>query len=291
MRVAMIGSGYVGLVSSACFADFGHEVVCVDRDTARVAALRRGRIPIYEPGLEELVARNAEAGRLSFETELRPAVAPADTVFIAVGTPSRRGDGHADLTYVYAAAREIVRAAAGFTVVVTKSTVPVGTGDAIEAIAAAERPGADIAVVSNPEFLREGVGDRGLQAPRPHRGGRRGGARGGSDGRALPAALAQRRADPDDAPAHGRADQIRLERLPRDQDHLHQRDGRPLRKHRRRRAGGRPRHGDGQAHWAEVPARGPGIRRLLFPEGQPGAGAHRAGPWRLRCASSRPSSP
>jgi UDPglucose 6-dehydrogenase len=161
MKIAMIGSGYVGLVSGACLADFGHEVICVDLDEAKIAGLVAGRMPIYEPGLEALVATNVREGRLSFTTDLAPAVGAADAVFIAVGTPSRRGDGHADLTYVHDAARAIADAVSGFTVVVTKSTVPVGTGDAVEAIMRERRPDADIAVVSNPEFLREGaaIGD------------------------------------------------------------------------------------------------------------------------------------
>jgi UDPglucose 6-dehydrogenase len=157
MRIAMIGSGYVGLVSGACLADFGHVVTCVDRDPGKIAALLGGVMPIYEPGLAELVAKNARQGRLSFTTELAPAVREADAVFIAVGTPSRRGDGHADLSYVYGAAREIAGALQGFTVVVTKSTVPVGTGDEVERILRETRPEADVAVVSNPEFLREGA--------------------------------------------------------------------------------------------------------------------------------------
>lgn len=157
MRVTMIGSGYVGLVSGACFADFGHEVTCVDTDAGKIAALKRGEIPIYEPGLDDLVANNVRAGRLSFTTELSGPVAAADAVFIAVGTPSRRGDGHADLSYVHQAARDVVAAIDGFTVVVTKSTVPVGTGDEVERIMRETRPDADFAVVSNPEFLREGA--------------------------------------------------------------------------------------------------------------------------------------
>ncbi|SFD61898.1 UDPglucose 6-dehydrogenase [Bosea sp. CRIB-10] len=157
MRVTMIGSGYVGLVSGACFADFGHEVTCVDTDAGKIAALKRGEIPIYEPGLDDLVANNVRAGRLSFTTELAGPVAAADAVFIAVGTPSRRGDGHADLTYVHQAARDVVAAIEGFTVVVTKSTVPVGTGDEVERIMRETRADADFAVVSNPEFLREGA--------------------------------------------------------------------------------------------------------------------------------------
>jgi UDPglucose 6-dehydrogenase len=156
MRVAMIGSGYVGLVSGTCFAEFGHEVACVDTDHAKISQLKAGMIPIYEPGLEALVERNVRAGRLSFTASVADAVAAADVVFIAVGTPSRRGDGYADLSYVYAAARDIALALNGFTVVVTKSTVPVGTGDEVERIIGELRPDAEFAVVSNPEFLREG---------------------------------------------------------------------------------------------------------------------------------------
>src|SRR6187455_1883319 len=165
MRVAMIGTGYVGLVSGACFADFGHEVVCVDKDKEKIAALTRGEMPIYEPGLNEVVAINARAGRLKFTTELSGAVAEADAVFIAVGTPSRRGDGFADLSFVYDAAREIAGALTGFTVVITKSTVPVGTGDEVERIIREVRPDADVAVVSNPEFLREGAAIRDFKLP------------------------------------------------------------------------------------------------------------------------------
>src|SRR5690348_16508341 len=165
MRVAMIGTGYVGLVSGACFADFGHEVVCVDKDRTKIDALERGVMPIFEPGLGALVANNVRAGRLKFSTELKPAVAAADAVFIAVGTPSRRGDGHADLTFVYDAAREIAAAVDGFTVIITKSTVPVGTGDEVERIVAETRPGCDCAVVSNPEFLREGAAIQDFKHP------------------------------------------------------------------------------------------------------------------------------
>ncbi len=157
MRITMIGSGYVGLVSGACFSDFGHDVVCVDKDERKIAALNAGGLPIFEPGLDELVLRNAKSGRLSFTTDLAPAVAQADAVFIAVGTPSRRGDGHADLSYVYGAAGEIAAALNGFTVIVDKSTVPVGTGDEVERIIRETNPAADFAVVSNPEFLREGA--------------------------------------------------------------------------------------------------------------------------------------
>ncbi|MET0372146.1 MAG: UDP-glucose/GDP-mannose dehydrogenase family protein [Sphingobium sp.] len=161
MKITMIGTGYVGLVSGACFADFGHDVICVDKDAAKIAAIESGRMPIFEPGLDQLVGGNAAAGRLTFTTDLEAGVRGADAIFIAVGTPSRRGDGHADLSYVYAAAEEIARAIDGPTVIVTKSTVPVGTGDEVERIVREARPDMDIQVVSNPEFLREGaaIGD------------------------------------------------------------------------------------------------------------------------------------
>jgi UDPglucose 6-dehydrogenase len=165
MRVAMIGTGYVGLVSGACFADFGHDVTCVDKDGGKIDALKRGEVPIYEPGLVELVAANARAGRLTFGTDLPGAVKSADAVFIAVGTPSRRGDGHADLSFVHDAAREIANALDGFTVVITKSTVPVGTGDEVERIIREAKPKAGFAVVSNPEFLREGAAIQDFKHP------------------------------------------------------------------------------------------------------------------------------
>ena len=156
MRIAMIGAGYVGLVSGACFSEFGIDVVCVDNDENKINRLRGGEIPIYEPGLEDLVGRNTAAGRLTFDTDTAAAVRGADAVFIAVGTPSRRGDGHADLSYVHAAAREIARALNGYTVIVTKSTVPVGTGREVARIVREARPDADFDVAANPEFLREG---------------------------------------------------------------------------------------------------------------------------------------
>jgi len=156
MRVAMIGTGYVGLVSGACFSEFGHDVVCVDKDSDKITGLHNGKMPIYEPGLEGLVEGNVKAGRLHFTGDLDAAVKGADAVFIAVGTPSRRGDGHADLSYVYAAAEEIAHAMDGYTVIVTKSTVPVGTGREVERIVREARPDAEFDVVSNPEFLREG---------------------------------------------------------------------------------------------------------------------------------------
>ncbi len=165
MHVTMIGTGYVGLVSGACFADFGHTVTCIDKDASKIERLRSGGIPIFEPGLEQLVAANVKAGRLFFDIDAAEAVKQADAVFIAVGTPSRRGDGHADLSYVYAAAEEIAGLLDGFTVIVTKSTVPVGTGDEIEKIIKAKRPDAQFAVVSNPEFLREGAAIEDFKRP------------------------------------------------------------------------------------------------------------------------------
>ncbi|MEB2845422.1 nucleotide sugar dehydrogenase [Rhizobiales bacterium RZME27] len=165
MRITMIGSGYVGLVSGVCFADFGHDVICVDKDKSKIDALEKGIMPIYEPGLDQIVAENVKSGRLTFSTDVPNSVKDADVVFIAVGTPSRRGDGHADLSYVYAAAKEIAEHCSGFTVVVTKSTVPVGTGDEVERIVKEANPNADIAVVSNPEFLREGAAIEDFKRP------------------------------------------------------------------------------------------------------------------------------
>jgi UDPglucose 6-dehydrogenase len=165
MRIVVVGTGYVGLVSGACFADFGHHVTCVDKDEAKVASLSRGEIPIFEPDLDRVVQANTRAGRLVFTTELADPVKDAEAVFIAVGTPSRRGDGHADLSYVYAASREIAASVQGFTVIITKSTVPVGTGDEVERIIRQANPSADVVVVSNPEFLREGAAVRDFKHP------------------------------------------------------------------------------------------------------------------------------
>lgn len=165
MRVVMIGTGYVGLVSGVCFADFGHTVICVDKDAEKIKTLNSGGVPIFEPGLKNLVSKNVAEGRLSFTTDVKDAVAQADAVFIAVGTPSRRGDGHADLSYVYAAAEEIAQYIDGFTVIVNKSTVPVGTGDEVEAIIRKARPDAEFAAVSNPEFLREGAAINDFKRP------------------------------------------------------------------------------------------------------------------------------
>ncbi len=164
-RIVMVGSGYVGLVSGACFADFGHDVICTDKDPQKIDLLNRGEIPIFEPGLKELVAKNVAAGRLSFTLNLPEAAAGADAIFIAVGTPSRRGDGFADLTYVYAAARDIARELNGYCVIVTKSTVPVGTGDEVERVMREARPDADFDVVSNPEFMREGAAIHDFKLP------------------------------------------------------------------------------------------------------------------------------
>ncbi|MEO1679132.1 MAG: UDP-glucose/GDP-mannose dehydrogenase family protein [Pseudomonadota bacterium] len=157
MKIAMIGTGYVGLVSGVCFSDFGHEVVCVDKNPAKIEMLERGEVPIYEPGLDQLMAKNVDAGRLSFTGDLAQAVDGAGAIFIAVGTPTRRGDGHADLTYVHAASEEIARALTGHAVIVTKSTVPVGTNREVESRVRAANPEADFDVASNPEFLREGA--------------------------------------------------------------------------------------------------------------------------------------
>ncbi|MDX2234464.1 MAG: UDP-glucose/GDP-mannose dehydrogenase family protein [Hyphomonadaceae bacterium] len=165
MRVTMIGTGYVGLVSGACFADFGHDVTCVDKDASKIDRLKNGVMPIYEPGLEDLVEQNVREDRLHFTTDPTEALRSADAVFIAVGTPSRRGDGHADLSYVFAAAEEIADLMSGYTVVVTKSTVPVGTGDEVEARIRKRRPDAEFAVVSNPEFLREGAAINDFKRP------------------------------------------------------------------------------------------------------------------------------
>ncbi len=157
MKIAMIGTGYVGIVSGACFSEFGVEVVCVDKNEDKINRLKAGECPIYEPGLENLVANNVKADRLSFTTDLTSAVNGADAVFIAVGTPSRRGEGHADLSYVYGAAKEVAEALEGYTVIVTKSTVPVGTGREVKRIVEETRPDADFDIASNPEFLREGA--------------------------------------------------------------------------------------------------------------------------------------
>ena len=165
MRVTVIGTGYVGLVSGACFADFGHEVVCIDKDSAKIDMLEKGEIPIYEPGLDALVEENVNAGRLSFSLDLAESTKRADAVFIAVGTPSRRGDGFADLSYVYKAAEEIAEVIEGYTVIVTKSTVPVGTGAEVERIIREKRPDAEFSVVSNPEFLREGAAIEDFKRP------------------------------------------------------------------------------------------------------------------------------
>ena len=165
MRLVMVGSGYVGLVSGVCFADFGHDVICVDTDAGKIDRLKNGEVPIFEPGLEALLRSNTRAGRLSFTTDLAEAAAEADAIFIAVGTPTRRGDGHADLSYVHAAARDIAAVAPDGCVVVTKSTVPVGTGDEVERIIGEIRPRGQIAVVSNPEFLREGAAIEDFKRP------------------------------------------------------------------------------------------------------------------------------
>ena len=278
MRIAMIGTGYVGLVSGACFADFGHQVTCVDKDAGKIEALRRGEIPIFEPGLDALVASNVKAKRLDFTTDLTAPVAEADAVFIAVGTPSRRGDGHADLSYVHAAAREIAAALSGLH----------RGGHQIDRAGRHRRRGraADPrsqSVGRRRGRLQSGIpargrGDPRLQISRPYRGRHLGRARPQGARRRLPAAVAQPGAADVHGAAHRGADQIRGERVPRHQDHLHQRDRRSLRKGRRRRAGSRARHRARQPHRLEIPACRPGLRRLVLSEGHPRAGQDRAGP-------------
>ena len=200
MRIAMIGTGYVGLVSGACFADFGHRVTCVDKDSAKIDGLNAGKMPIWEPGLEALVKANADQGRLTFTTDLAEAVKDAEAVFIAVGTPARRGDGHADLTFVFEAVRELASVIKPGTVVVTKSTVPVGTGDRIEAILREEGV-TDVSVASNPEFLREGAAIADFKHPdRIVVGAERRSRGGGAEGN-LPALVPQPGADPVHRPA------------------------------------------------------------------------------------------
>ncbi len=276
MRVAMIGTGYVGLVSGACFADFGHEVTCVDKDAAKIAALRARRDADLRAGPRRARRQQRRApGGCPSPPSCSRRCAEADAVFIAVGTPSRRGDGHADLSYVYAAAREIAGALDGFTVVVTKSTVPVGTGDEVERIIARDAPGRRVRGRLQPGIPARRRGDRGLQASRPHRRRHRGRARARGDARALPAALSQPRADPVHRPAHRRADQIRGQRLPRDQDHLHQRDRRSCEKvgadvqEVARGIGLDNRIGAKFLH------AGPGYGGSCFPEGHAGAGQDR----------------
>ena len=261
MRIAMIGTGYVGLVSGACFSEFGVAVTCVDKDAEKIERLRNGDIPIYEPGLDQLVASNAAAGRLRFTTELKPAVAGADAVFIAVGTPSRRGDGHADLSYVFAAAAEIAEALAASpaqrTVVVTKSTVPVGTGRRGRAHPAqAGCRTASFDVASNPEFLREGTAvadffnpDRVVVGTREH-------GRGYEILREALRAAVGRPAGVKFLETSRRArrdDQIRIERISGDQDRVHQRNLRPLRATRRRCPRCRARHRPRSAASAPTP--------------------------------------
>ena len=267
MKICMIGAGYVGLVSAVCFSEFGWSVTCVDKERDRVDALRRGEVPIYEPGLDDLLVRNMAAKRLSFTQDLAAAAAEADLIFLAVGTPMRRGDGHADLSYVFAAVEEISPHLTGFTVITTKSTVPVGTSREIERRLRKLRPDADFAVCSNPEFLREGSAiqdfthpDRvlvGCDEPR---------ARAIMERLYKPLAL---RNAPIDVrqPRIGRARQVCGQCLPGDEDQLHQRDGGSVRGGRRQRAGGRFRHRQGPAHRRQVPASGAGLRRLVLPEG------------------------
>ena len=272
----MIGAGYVGLVSAACFSEFGWKVACVDKDSGRIEQLRQGHVPIYEPRLEELLERNLRMGRISFSTELAPSVGEADLVFLSVGTPMRRGDGHADLSFVFQAVEELAPHLSGYTVIATKSTVPVGTSREIERRLKLLRPDADFAVCSNPEFLREGSAiydfthpDRVLVGCDEER------AR-GPDGSPLQAAHPAQCACHVRKPRIGRARQVHGERLPRHEDQLHQRGSRSLRGGRRRRAGSGDGDRCGRSHRQQVPASGAGLRRLLLSQGRGGADPHRA---------------
>ncbi len=246
-------------------------------DAGKIAALSRGEMPIFEPGLAELVAKNVREKRLSFTTDLAGPVKGAEAVFIAVGTPSRRGDGHADLSYVFQAAQEIAAVLDGYKVIITKSTVPVGTGDEVERIIARAAPGRRVRRRLQPRVPARRRRHRRLQASGPHRHRQRRRARPRRHRRHLPAAVPQPGADHVHRPAHRRAHQVRGQRLPGDQDHLHQRDRRPVRADRRQRAGGGARHGPRQPHRHQVPQRRPGLRRLVLSQGCAGAAEDRAG--------------
>ncbi len=277
MKIAMIGTGYVGLVSGVCFSDFGHEVVCVDKDPRKIELLTAGKVPIYEPGLDVLMAKNVAAGRLSFTGDLTAAVDGADAVFIAVGTPTRRGDGHADLTYVMAAAEEIGRALTGYAVVVTKSTVPVGTNAEVARSDRKAVPDGRFRRRLEPRIPARRRRDRRFHAARPGRRRRHVGARRRSDGRSLPPALPARFPDPLHRSRDRRDDQVRGQRLPRHQDHLHQRDRPAVREGRRRREAGVARHGPRQPDRQQVPACRSGLWRLVLSQGHLGPGPDRPG--------------
>ncbi len=276
MNICMIGAGYVGLVSAACFSDFGWNVTCVEKDVSKVEQLNRGEIPIYEPGLDALVEKNVRAGRLHFTTELAAVARDADLIFLAVGTPMRRGDGYADLSYVYHALEEIAPHLTGFTAITTKSTVPVGTSREIEKRLKRLRPDADFAVCSNPEFLREGSAIQDFTHPDRV-------LVGVDDARARE--IMERVYEPlrlRNAPVmfvsreSAELGEIRGERLPRHEDQLHQRDLRSVRGGGRERPAGGERHRLRRAHRRQVPASGAGLWRLLFPERRVGARPHRA---------------
>ena len=271
MRIAMVGAGYVGLVSGACLADFGHEVVCIDKDAAKIAALREGQAPIYEPGLSELVVANQRAGRLSFTTDIAEGMRGAQAAFIAVGTPTLAGDGAADMRYVYEAAREIADAIDSFVVVVNKSTSPIGTCDEIERLIG-ERVRSDrFVVVSNPEFLREGAAIDDFKKPdRVVIGVEDEAAR--LVMREIYRPL-ERNGSPIVCTSRRTAELIKYAAnvYPRDEGHLHQRDRRLVRKGRRRRARRRQRHRPRQAHRPAVPQSRPRFRRLVLSQGHAGA--------------------
>jgi hypothetical protein len=272
MKVVMIGAGYVGLVSGACFSEFGHHVICIDQDQARIDSLRRGIMPIFEPGLDDLVHRNQAQGRLEFSGDLKASVAGADLVFIAVGTPSRRGDGHADLGFVHEAARQIAVALTGYAVVVDKSTVPVGTGRAVAAIMHEANPRAEFDVASNPEFLREGSAiDDFMRPNRVVIGVESDRAREVLRQLYRPLYLNEtpilHRAKTPNSPNAANAFLASL---------LHQPDVRSVREAGRRRAGCGQGHGPRPAHRAQVSASGPGLWRVLLSQGHAGAGRDRA---------------
>ena len=277
MKIAMIGGGYVGLVSGACFADLGVDVCVVERDPAKLGLLNDGKMPIYEPGLDKLVGDNVAAGRLRFTEDLAAAVDGVEAVFIAVGTPTRRGDGHADVSYVNAAAEQVARALTGYAVIVTKSTVPVGTGRRIAAIMREARPDGEFDVASNPEFLREGsaIGDF-MRPDRVVIGTESERAREVLRRLYRPLYLIE-------APilftgaGNGGADEICRQLVPGDEGDVHQRDGRPVREGRRGRARRGARHRAGRAHRAQVPPSRARLWRVVLPEGHARPGPHRAG--------------
>ena len=276
MNISMIGAGYVGLVSAACFSDFGWTVTCVDKDPSKIEALRQGGVPIYEPRLDELLHRNLRMGRITFASDLAPSVGDADLVFLAVGTPMRRGDGHADLSFVFQAVEELAPHLKGFTVICTKSTVPVGTSREIERRLKMLRPDADFAICSNPEFLREGSAIYDFMHPdRVLVGCDHARAQDLMERLYKPLASAQCAGDVRE-PGIGGTRQICRQRVSGHEDQLHQRNRGSVRGGRGRCARGGDRHRRRPAHRRQVPASRPGLRRLLLSQGCIGSDPHRA---------------